>query len=89
MVGAGSWMTHRLTFYTRRACHLCDEALSVVARVRERVPCELEMIDLDTQASPEKLAAYDWEVPVVELNGRKIMKYTVDEARLLRLLRQA
>jgi glutaredoxin len=80
-------MTHRLTFYTRVDCHLCVEALAAVERVRKQEPCELELLDLDAEALPEKLKAYDWEVPVVELDGRKIMKYTVDEARLLRLLR--
>ena len=44
------------------------------------------IVDLDRQASPEKRKAYDWEVPVVELEGKKIMKYRVDEQRLVRLL---
>jgi len=46
------------------------------------------VVVLDRAAPPEKRAAYDWEVPVVELDGRKIAKYTVDPARLLRLLRE-
>jgi hypothetical protein len=79
----------RLTFYTRVDCHLCDEALAAVERVRAEEPCELTIVDLDTEAPAHKLEAYDWEVPVLELDGRKIMKYTVDEARLRRLLCQA
>lgn len=77
-----------LTFYTREGCHLCDDALAELERIRQRVPFELEIVDLDHQASAEKRAAYDWEVPVVELNGRKIMKYRIDETRLVRLLHQ-
>lgn len=81
-------MTHRVTFFTRVDCHLCEEALAAVKRVQKVEPFDLELLDLDHAAPPEKRSAYDWEVPVVELDGRKIMKYTVDEARLLRLLRQ-
>jgi hypothetical protein len=75
----------RVTFYTRPACHLCEVALEAITRVRARVPFELEIVDLDT-AAPEKLAAYDHEIPVLEVEGRKTMKIQVDEARLARLV---
>jgi len=76
----------RVTLFTRHECHLCDEAREALDRVRLAHPFDLEVIDLDREASPEKRAQYDWEVPVVELGGRKVMKYRVDEARLARLL---
>ena len=78
--------TARIRFYTRDNCHLCHEALATLERIRLTHPFALQVLDLDSQASPDKRAAYDWEVPVVELNGRKIMKYRIDEPRLLRLL---
>lgn len=78
----------RLDFYTRKDCHLCNEALAVLERIRAEHPFELAIIDLDREAPAEKRERYDWEVPVVELDGRKIMKYRIDEARLLRLLAQ-
>jgi len=77
-----------VTFFTRVDCHLCHDALAVVERVREEEPFDLVVLDLDREASPEKRAAYDWEVPVVELEGRKVAKYRVDPERLLRLLRE-
>lgn len=75
-----------VTFFTRDGCHLCHDALAVLERIRGDRPFELQIVDLDRDASPEKRSLYDWEVPVVELDGRKIMKYHVDEARLVRLL---
>jgi glutaredoxin len=77
----------KITFYTRDGCHLCDVALAVVEAVRAEEPFELAVIDLDREAPADKRAAYDWEVPVIELDGRKIAKYAIDAARLLRLLR--
>jgi glutaredoxin len=76
----------RVDFYTRERCHLCHEALDELRRLREQHPFELRVLDLDREASDAKRAAYDHEVPVIELDGRKIMKYRVDAARLLRLL---
>jgi glutaredoxin len=77
-----------VTFYTREGCHLCHEALAVVEQVKEEEAFSLVVLDLDSDASEDKRRAYDWEVPVVELDGKKIAKFTVDGARLLRLLRQ-
>jgi glutaredoxin len=76
-----------VTFYTREGCHLCDEALAAVESARAEEPFELRVVDLDREAPAEKRAAYDWEVPVVELDGKKIAKYTVDAPRLVRLVR--
>ena len=76
----------KLTLFTREHCHLCDDAHAVLERMRARLPFELAVIDLDHEADPEKRKLYDWEVPVVELEGRKIMKYRIDERRLERLL---
>ncbi len=70
----------------RKECELCDEAHAALERVRARLPFELTVVDLDAEATAEQRAAYDLEVPVVELDGRKIMKFRVDEARLGRLL---
>ncbi len=75
-----------ITFYTREDCCLCDEALELVERVRQTEPFELVLVDLDREASLEKKTAYDWDIPVIEIDGRKMMKHRVDEARLLRLL---
>ncbi len=76
----------QLTLFTRARCCLCDEAYAALERVRAQVPFALAIVDLDREAPAEKRAAYDHEVPVVELEGKKIMKYRVDEARLVRLL---
>lgn len=75
-----------VTFYTRENCCLCDEALEVVQRIQSRVPFELVIVDLDREASEEKKTAYDWDIPVIEIDGRKMAKHRVDEARLLRWL---
>ena len=75
-----------LTFYTREGCHLCDEALKDLRHVQQELPFALRVVDLDREASAEKRQLYTNEVPVMELDGRKVMKYRLDEARFRRLL---
>ena len=79
----------RVSLFTRAGCHLCDEALVVLERLRALSIFELEIIDLDNEASQEKLRAYSNEVPVIELDGAKVMKFKVDELRLLHLIENA
>ena len=80
-------MPRTVTLFTREACGLCHEMREVIEGAREKQPFELVVIDLDAEATEEKRAAYTLEVPVLEIDGRKVAKYRVDEARLLRLLR--
>ena len=71
-------------FYTREGCHLCDEALAVVERVRAELPFALEIVDVDSD--PELARRYGWDVPVVVVGGRKHAKYRVDADALRRRL---
>lgn len=64
-------------FYTRRGCHLCEEA----ERILELAAAEWEfsrvVIDIDTD--PAAKALYNEEVPVTLLpNGRRF-RYTIDK----------
>ena len=71
----------RVIFYSRHDCCLCDEALAEVHRARQRVPFELEVVDVDEDA--DLAARYGEEVPVIEIDGRKAFKYRVTRDELL------
>jgi glutaredoxin len=67
--------------YTRRGCHLCDEAKAVLARHG------LSPQEIDIDADPVLIKRYDTCVPVVEIDGRERFRGRVDEVLLRRLLR--
>lgn len=74
---------HTLVLYTRRGCHLCDEAHALLACYAEFLP---EVVEVDVDADPatrEKFAAC---VPVVEIDGRVRFRGRVSEPMLQRLL---
>ncbi len=74
----------RVTLYTRPGCHLCEEALVVVRRVRQRVPFELEQLDIE---SDDRLfARYLERIPVVAVDGLECFDFFVDEHELERAL---
>lgn len=65
---------------TRSGCHLCDDALAALRSLGR----EPELLDVDSDDT--LLAAYDWRVPVVLLNGRVIAEGRVDPTSLRRAL---
>jgi glutaredoxin len=66
--------------YTRRGCHLCDDARAVL----ERHGLLVEPIDIDQD--PELVARYTHEVPVVWIDGQERFRGRVNEVLLKRLL---
>jgi glutaredoxin len=78
-------MSHRLLLYSRVDCCLCDEMKTVIRRVAERTPIEVEEIDIDSSADLKR--KYGEEVPVLFINGRKAFKHQVTARQLAARLR--
>jgi glutaredoxin len=74
--------------YSKPQCPLCDEAKEVLDRVRRRVPFELREVDITSD--PALFQEYQYDIPVVFVNGRKAFKHHLEakavEARLRREL---
>ncbi|HEY1584090.1 MAG TPA: glutaredoxin family protein [Polyangia bacterium] len=77
-------VAHKLVLYSRKGCHLCDVMKEQIERHAGRYTFTLEVVDID---GDEKLRAeYDWDVPVLFVDGEKVAKYRLDDAMLLRRL---
>jgi hypothetical protein len=70
--------------YTREKCHLCDDMKAQLDDIRKNNPFDLEILDIDKD--PALRQQYDWEVPVLVVEGEKIAKYRLDPNMLLRRL---
>ena len=70
-------MTCTVTIYGRPGCHLCEEALTVVERVRRRVPFALEQRNIE--ADERSMLAYLERIPVVAIDGHDRFELFVDE----------
>jgi hypothetical protein len=75
----------RVVLYSRRACHLCDEARSVIMAQRARTAFEFDEVLIDGDEARER--DYGLRVPVVEVNGVEEFEFVVDPKGFARLLR--
>ncbi len=74
----------KVTLYTRRGCHLCDEAKVAIEAARRRRTFDYEELDIDADAG--LLHLYNEEVPVIAIDGRKAFKYRLTADELLKKL---
>lgn len=65
-----------VTIYTRKGCHLCERAESIVAEARKRNSFELEIVDIDR--APALKAKYNEQVPVIAIDGRERFGYAIE-----------
>jgi glutaredoxin len=80
-------MRHQLVLYSRVDCCLCDEMKTVIRRVAERTPLDVEEIDIDSSADLRQ--KYGEEVPVLFINGRKAFKYRLTAWQLAAILKSS
>ena len=73
-----------VVFYSRRGCHLCDEAKRALGKVSSAVPFRVEEVDIDRYRFLKK--AFSEEVPVLWARGKKICKFRVDPEVVSRFL---
>ena len=66
----------KILLYSRRGCHLCEQAEDMLACLA----AEVTVVDID--AAAELVAAFDTRVPVVEVDGRILIEGRFDEREL-------
>lgn len=74
-------MSHRLRFYYRAACSLCEEMHRELVAAQNSYPFELEALDIDS--SDELVRRYDHKVPVLtDMLDEEICHYFLDHQAL-------
>ena len=73
-------MSTRVTVYTRPGCHLCEEALAVVAKVCADVGEEYDEVNIDDDA--DLTQRFGEEIPVTFVDGKQHDFWRVSEDRL-------
>jgi glutaredoxin len=75
----------RVTVYVRAGCHLCDDALDVLAAVARTDPFALEVVDIEHDGDLHR--RYLERIPVIALDGEEVAELFADADDLRRRLR--
>ena len=77
----------KVQLYGKKDCHLCLVATETLARVRAKIPFELQEIDIES--SRDLYADFREKIPVVFIDGKHAFTYRINEKRLVRILNNA
>jgi glutaredoxin len=69
-----------VTVYSRPDCHLCEDAVATLRRMRDELGFSLIERDIDSDEALQR--AYFERVPVIALDGEELFDFFVDEAAL-------
>jgi len=75
---------HDVVVYSRVGCHLCDVVKETLAAAHGKA--DFQWRDVDIDADPELRRAYNDQVPVVFIDGRKAFMYRMGEPEFLQKL---
>ena len=75
-----------LIIYSRKDCHLCDIAKDKLLRLQREL--RFSITEVDIEKDREAFEKYKYLIPVVEMDGKMISTYTINEDELKNLIRQ-
>ena len=70
----------RVVVFTREGCHLCEQAIVVIAEVCRETGATYRTVDIDSE--PQLQQQYNDQVPVTFVDGRQHDFWRVDPQRL-------
>lgn len=70
----------QVTLYSKPGCHLCEAVEQVIQAVARRRP--LELLVRNILDDPADFDRYQYEIPVVFVNGAEVARYRLTPAEL-------
>ncbi len=77
-------MSRRVTLYTKKGCHLCEEAKELLRKLQREYDLAIAEVDIESDKGLEEI--YGWLIPVVALEGGKIFHSKITESQLRQAL---
>ncbi len=73
---------HRVVFYTKAGCHLCDEARDLLEELAEEITFELTETDIRTDMT--LFETYRYRIPVIIIDEQATVEGRINSAELRR-----
>jgi len=74
----------RVTLYTKADCGLCQEAESMLKRLRKQTRFEIEYVNIEADAAANE--RYGSRIPVIAVDGEEVAAAPIDETQLMAIL---
>lgn len=72
--------------YTVPGCHLCDEAITLLASFQAEYQLDIQIIDI--LSDPELIAKYQNDVPVALFGEKELFRHRIERVELDKILKK-
>jgi len=72
----------KVEIYSKKDCHLCDDAKAILKKYQERYAFDL--LEIDITKDERLFSEFKEQIPVIFIDGKKLFKYRIDEAKLIK-----
>ena len=76
-------MAH-ITIYSKKGCHLCEVAMQKLLEIRQEF--QFSLTEIDIEKNEELFEKYKYLIPVIEIDGKDVFTYKIDENKLKEIL---
>ena len=76
-----------VTVYSRPGCHLCEEAKATIEATRRGDEFTIEEVNIESH--PDLLARYQYDIPVIAINGVEAFIHRIDPEEFRRRILRA
>ena len=77
---AAAGRSPQLTLYSRAHCHLCEEMVAGLERMRQQYPFTMVVVDVD--GDPQLAERFGAEVPVLVHGDIELCRHRIDAPRV-------
>ena len=77
----------RATLYSKRDCHLCDQAAEILEAIGREMDLQWRRVDIESD--PALFARFRYDIPVIEVAGGVTLKWPTTRERVRRALASA
>jgi len=77
-------MMRDVVLYTKASCCLCNDAKEALRVARAQV--EFALREVDIESDPTLYAEHKYDIPVIEIDGRRAFKHRVTARQLVERL---
>ena len=74
-----------IILYSKKGCHLCEIAREKLLEIKKEISFALNEVDIEK--NEEIFEKYKYLIPVIEMDGKMVFNYKVNEEELKKLLR--
>ena len=72
----------RALLYSKRECHLCDEAAAILTSIAAELDLDWHRVDIETD--PALFERFRYDIPVVEILGGATLQWPTTRERVRR-----